>query len=53
VPSGPAALLFFDDVAANVEAARTVGIRAFQVSGITGLRPCLTSLGLEHDPTST
>jgi putative hydrolase of the HAD superfamily len=49
----PEAVLFFDDVAANVEAARTVGIRAFQVADITELRTCLTSLGMLREPAGT
>ena len=40
------AVVFFDDVAANVESARDVGITAFQVSGIAELRTCLNKLGL-------
>ena len=43
------AVVFFDDVAANVDAAREVGITAFQVAGITGLRTCLNKLGLLHN----
>jgi putative hydrolase of the HAD superfamily len=43
---GPDAVLFFDDVAANVEAAQAVGIRAYQVVGITELRACLSAQGL-------
>ncbi len=45
----PDVVFFFDDVAANVEAARETGIRAFQVAGITELRACLSALGLLYD----
>jgi len=45
----PEAVVFFDDVAANVEAARAVGITAFQVAGVVELRTCLSALGLLHD----
>ena len=34
----PEAVMFFDDVRANVDAASALGIRAFQVKGIGGLR---------------
>ena len=44
----PEAVVFFDDVAANVVAAREVGITAFQVAGVTELRACLSVLGLLH-----
>jgi glucose-1-phosphatase len=47
------AVVFFDDVAANVDGAREVGITAFQVAGITELRTCLNKLGLLHDPAQT
>src|SRR4029453_2600862 len=50
---GPDAVLFFDDVAANVEAARAVGIRAFRVAGITELRACLSAEGLLQDSAGT
>jgi FMN phosphatase YigB (HAD superfamily) len=43
-------VVFFDDVAANVEAAQEVGIAAFQVAGITDLRTCLNKLGLLPSP---
>jgi putative hydrolase of the HAD superfamily len=43
-------VVFFDDVAANVEAAQKIGITAFQVAGITDLRSCLEKLGLLHNP---
>jgi HAD superfamily hydrolase (TIGR01509 family) len=46
----PGAVVFFDDGAANVEAAREVGIAAFQVAGVTELRTCLSALGLLHSP---
>lgn len=46
----PHDVFFFDDVAANVEAARETGITAFQVAGITELRTCLGALGLLRDP---
>lgn len=46
----PEAVVFFDDVAANVEAARAVGIAAFQVTGVVELRTCLSARGLLHDP---
>jgi HAD superfamily hydrolase (TIGR01509 family) len=39
------AVIFFDDTAANIEAAREMGIAAFQVAGI-----CLSALGLLHGP---
>jgi glucose-1-phosphatase len=50
---GPDAVLFFDDLPANVEAAQAVGIRAFQVAGITELRACLSAQGLLHDRAGT
>ena len=34
----PEAVMFFDDMAANVAAARSVGIHAFQVKGVEGVR---------------
>jgi epoxide hydrolase-like predicted phosphatase len=46
----PETVVFFDDVAANVEAAQEVGITAFQVAGVTELRSCLSRLGLLHSP---
>jgi glucose-1-phosphatase len=46
----PEAVVFFDDVAANVEAAQEVGITAFQVAGVTELHACLSILGLLHSP---
>lgn len=48
----PEAVVFFDDVATNVEAARAVGITAFQVAGVVELRTCLCALGLLHAPRS-
>ena len=36
--SSPDAIVFFDDLAANVEAAKSVGLRAFQVRGVDELR---------------
>src|SRR6266850_2785827 len=49
----PDAVVFFDDVATNVEAAREVGITAFQVAGITELRACLRAQGLLDDAAGT
>jgi FMN phosphatase YigB (HAD superfamily) len=49
----PGAVVFFDDVAANDEAAREAGIAAFRVAGITELRACLNKLGLLHNPAET
>jgi putative hydrolase of the HAD superfamily len=34
----PEAVMFFDDVSANVKAASALGIRAFQVDGVEGVR---------------
>ena len=42
----PDAVVFFDDSAANVTAARAVGIESFQVEGITELRTCLLDRAL-------
>ena len=42
----PEAVMFFDDVRANVDAASALGIRAFQVEGIGGLRGRLMLEGL-------
>ena len=36
--SSPDAIVFFDDLAANVEAARSTGLRAYQVRGVDELR---------------
>ena len=41
----PEAVVFFDDSADNVSAAREVGVDAFQVAGFTELRACLIKLG--------
>ncbi|MEO8070854.1 MAG: HAD family phosphatase [Acidobacteriota bacterium] len=41
----PEAIAFFDDIAENVDGARTAGMRAFEVSGIAELRACLTEQG--------
>ena len=41
--SSPEAVVFFDDLAANVEAAKSVGLRAFQVRGVDELRSRLIS----------
>jgi glucose-1-phosphatase len=40
------AVMFFDDVADNVAAASTLGIRAFQVDGVEGLRERLRREGI-------
>ena len=44
--SSPAAIVFFDDLAANVEAARSVGLRAYQTRGVDAVRQRLTCEGL-------
>lgn len=44
--SSPGAIVFFDDLAANVEAARAAGMRAHQVRGVDQLRERLVSEGL-------
>jgi HAD superfamily hydrolase (TIGR01509 family) len=44
--SSPDAIVFFDDLAANVEAARAAGMRAFQVRGVDQLRERLVNEGL-------
>lgn len=44
--SSPDAVVFFDDLAANVEAARSVGMRAHRVHGVDELRARLVSEGL-------
>lgn len=44
--SSPDAIVFFDDLAANVEAAKSVGLRAYQVRGVDELRACLYAEGL-------
>ena len=38
--------MFFDDLAVNVAGAHSVGLRAFQVQGVDGLRERLASEGL-------
>jgi len=42
----PDAVMFFDDVQANVVAASQLGMRAFQVNGVEGIRARLMSEGL-------
>jgi len=42
----PAAVIFFDDSAANVAAAHVLGLRAYQVEGVEQLRACLDRLQL-------
>jgi HAD superfamily hydrolase (TIGR01509 family) len=42
----PGEVMFFDDMAVNVAAAASLGIRAFQVQGVEGLRECLVREGL-------
>jgi putative hydrolase of the HAD superfamily len=42
----PETVMFFDDSIANVEAARTLGMQAFHVSGIDDIRARLTAAGL-------
>jgi len=42
----PATVAFFDDLAANVEAARALGIAAFRVEGVAELRAALTGRGV-------
>ncbi len=44
--SSPDAIVFFDDLAANVEAAKSAGLRAHQVRGVDQLRERLVSEGL-------
>jgi HAD superfamily hydrolase (TIGR01509 family) len=44
--SSPQAIMFFDDLAANVEAAKSAGMRAYQVRGVEELRARLVSEGL-------
>lgn len=44
--SSPDAIVFFDDLAVNIEAARSAGMRAFQVRGVEQLRDRLVSEGL-------
>ena len=45
----PSAIMFFDDVRANVDAALSLGIRAFQVDGVEGVRARLTEEGILDD----
>ena len=42
----PEAIVFFDDLAANVEAAKSAGMRAYQVRGVDQLRERLVTEGL-------
>ena len=44
--SSPEAIVFFDDLAANVEAAKSAGMRAHQVRGVDQLRERLIGEGL-------
>jgi epoxide hydrolase-like predicted phosphatase len=44
--SSPEAIVFFDDLAANVEAAKSAGMRAHQVRGVDQLRERLVVEGL-------
>jgi glucose-1-phosphatase len=44
--SSPEAIVFFDDLATNVEAAKSVGMRAYQVRGVDQLRERLVTEGL-------
>jgi len=44
--SSPDAIVFFDDLAANVEAAKSTGLRAHQVRGVDELRERLISEAL-------
>jgi glucose-1-phosphatase len=46
----PDAVMFFDDVADNVAAASALGIRAFQVDGVEGLRQRLLHEGILRSP---
>jgi len=41
--SSPEAIVFFDDLATNVAAAKSAGMRAYQVRGVDELRECLMS----------
>ena len=43
----PEEVLFFDDLAANVEGARRVGMQAAQVTGIDDVRRALAQLGID------
>lgn len=42
----PNQVTFFDDSPANIEGARAVGIRSYQVTGVAELSSCLQSLGV-------
>jgi putative hydrolase of the HAD superfamily len=42
----PERVVFFDDVPAHVEAAEALGIRAFRVDGVEGVRACLVREGI-------
>lgn len=42
----PEAVMFFDDVLAHVEAAKALGIQAFQVDGVEGVRARLIREGI-------
>ncbi|HEX2566146.1 MAG TPA: HAD family phosphatase [Burkholderiales bacterium] len=42
----PAQVIFFDDLAVNVEAARRAGAQAYRVKGIEELRDCVRRLNL-------
>ena len=44
--SSPDAIVFFDDLAANVNAAKSVGLRAYQVRGVDELRERILAEGL-------
>jgi len=44
--TSPDAIAFFDDLAANVEAARSVGLRAYHVRGVEELYARLSAEGL-------
>lgn len=49
VPAGT--VYFFDDLAPNVDAARAVGMNAFQVAGFADVEPILRAHGLGPSPT--
>ena len=40
----PGSILFFDDLAENVEGARAAGMQAVQVHGIEDIRQALTAI---------
>lgn len=42
----PQDVLFFDDSAANVEAAQALGMAGYKVVGVEGVRACLAELGV-------